>query len=134
MDIGMTIKQLRRSKRMTQEELAEKLGITVQTVSRWENGINYPDLTMLPDLARLFEVTTDHLLGVKEAATSRKLVRTIETFEVDSPEEANKLIQEFRMMTFPKMTASHIEELPEKTIVTVEKEFGVDISEMKFNE
>ena len=132
MDIGTTIRRLRRTKGLTQEDLAAKLGITVQTVSRWGNGVNYPDVTMLPELASLFEVTADHLLGIRKTPKSRKLLKTTEVLELDSREEAEDLVKEFSETDFPKLTAYHMEEQAGKIILTVEKEFGVEISEMNF--
>ena len=63
LNIGQNIRTLRRSRDMTQDELADKLGVTFQTVSRWENGGSYPDIEFLPAIADIFEVTVDHLLG-----------------------------------------------------------------------
>lgn len=62
--IGEKIKYLRKKSNMTQEILADYLGITFQAVSRWESGICYPDLELLPSIANIFNVTTDELLGV----------------------------------------------------------------------
>ncbi len=64
MTFGQIMKDLRRKHDMTQEGLAETLGITGQAVSRWENDLAMPDISLLPVLANLFEVTTDYLLGV----------------------------------------------------------------------
>jgi len=64
MSIGSTIKKLRRERDMTQEQLAEYLGITANAVSQWECDKTSPDISQLPILANLFEVTTDFLLGV----------------------------------------------------------------------
>ncbi len=64
MTFGQIIKDLRRKHDMTQEGLAEVLGISGQAVSRWENDLAMPDISLLPVLANLFEVTTDYLLGV----------------------------------------------------------------------
>lgn len=64
MSIGTTIKKLRREHDMTQEQLAEYLGITANAVSQWECDKTSPDISQLPILANLFEVTTDYLLGV----------------------------------------------------------------------
>ena len=49
---------------MTQEQLAELLSISPQAVSRWETDVAMPDISLLPPLANLFRVTTDHLLGM----------------------------------------------------------------------
>lgn len=64
MSIGLTIKKLRRERDMTQEQLAEYLGITANAVSQWECDRTAPDISQLPLLARVFNVTTDYLLGV----------------------------------------------------------------------
>ena len=64
MNLGLNIKKYRLSKGMTQEELAEYTGVSSRAVSRWENGITYPDISLLPILANIFEVTVDELLDV----------------------------------------------------------------------
>ena len=56
------IKQLRKEKGITQESLAEQLGVSAQSISRWELSICYPDLEMLPSIANFFGVTVDYLL------------------------------------------------------------------------
>lgn len=65
MNLGNNIKSLRTQKRMTQEELAELLGTTSKSVSRWEQSLTYPDISLLPFIANIFEVTVDELLGVE---------------------------------------------------------------------
>ncbi len=64
--IGSRIKQLRKSRNMTQDQLAEQVGVSAQAVSKWENDISNPDISLLPRLAEIFQVTTDSLLGVPE--------------------------------------------------------------------
>lgn len=64
MSIGNTIKTLRRAKDITQEELAERLGITAKAVSQWECDRTTPDISQLPALCNYFEVTSDELLGI----------------------------------------------------------------------
>ena len=64
MNIGSNIKELRLSKGMTQEQLAEYTGVSSRAVSRWENSTTYPDITLLPVIANIFEVTVDDLLDV----------------------------------------------------------------------
>ncbi|MBR2466529.1 MAG: helix-turn-helix transcriptional regulator [Clostridia bacterium] len=61
--IGKTIKELRKSRGLTQEELAEKIGVTAQAVSKWENEIGMPDLSQIVPLAHVFGVSTDTILG-----------------------------------------------------------------------
>lgn len=61
--VGKRISRLRREKGITQDEIAEKLGVTPQAVSKWENDISYPDILLLPKLAKILGVTVDHLLS-----------------------------------------------------------------------
>jgi len=64
MSIGFTIKRLRRERDLTQEQLAEYLGITSRAVSQWETGRTAPDISQIPALCNYFEVTADELLGI----------------------------------------------------------------------
>lgn len=59
---GKRLSALRKTKGYTQMQLAEKLNISDKTVSKWESGAGYPDVSLLPALARVLGVTTDHLL------------------------------------------------------------------------
>ncbi len=63
--LGKRIAALRKEKGLTQEQLAEKVGVSAQAVSKWENDVSCPDITLLPLLADLFDVSVDELLGVK---------------------------------------------------------------------
>jgi len=64
MHIGSNIQKLRRERDITQEQLAEYLNISVSAISQWENGKTSPDLSQLPLLAYLFEVSADVILGI----------------------------------------------------------------------
>ncbi|MBP3667818.1 MAG: helix-turn-helix transcriptional regulator [Clostridia bacterium] len=61
--IAENIKRLRQESRLTQVQLAERLGVSYQAISRWENETTYPDIELLPAIAALFGVTVDELLG-----------------------------------------------------------------------
>ena len=63
MSMGKRIADLRKAKGMTQEQLAQRMGVTAQAVSKWENDLSCPDVTSLPQLAEVLDVTTDELLG-----------------------------------------------------------------------
>lgn len=63
--IGSRIKSLRIAKGMTQEKLAERLGISSQAVSKWERGITYPDIAYIPALTQVLDVSADALLGIE---------------------------------------------------------------------
>ena len=62
--IAENLRALRKSKDMTQEEVAETLGVSPQSVSKWERGDTYPDITFLPVLANLFGTSVDALIGM----------------------------------------------------------------------
>ena len=71
MSIGTTIKNLRRSRNITQEQLAEMLGVSTNAVSQWECDKTAPDISHLPILASIFEVSADILLEI-DIAKSKK--------------------------------------------------------------
>ena len=68
--IGANIARLRKEKNMTQDQLANLMGISFQAVSKWENGLSSPDVSSFPMLADVFGVTIDELFG-REAARRR---------------------------------------------------------------
>jgi len=80
--LGKRIAQNRKQLGLTQDQLAEQLGVTAQAVSKWENDQSCPDITMLPRLAAIFGITTDELLG-------HKTVQAVHTAEVVNGEENN---------------------------------------------
>ncbi|MBQ9765411.1 MAG: helix-turn-helix domain-containing protein [Lachnospiraceae bacterium] len=61
--VGKNIKTLRKAHNLTQEQLAESIGVSFQAVSKWENSIALPDITFVPVLASFFGVTTDELFS-----------------------------------------------------------------------
>lgn len=65
--VAERIKYLREQNEMTQADLARQLGITRSSVNAWEMGISVPSTQYIVDLARIFKVSTDFLLGVKNA-------------------------------------------------------------------
>ncbi|MBQ3692946.1 MAG: helix-turn-helix transcriptional regulator [Clostridia bacterium] len=79
--IGNRIKELRRSKDITQEEFAEYLGVSYQSVSRWENGVCYPDMELLPIMSDFFGVTVDSLMGVDDAIERERVSRYLDEFQ-----------------------------------------------------
>lgn len=60
--IGKFLKELRKEKGMTQEQLAEILGVTNRSVSRWENGVNMPDFDLVIEIANYFDVSVEEFL------------------------------------------------------------------------
>ena len=70
MNFSENLMALRRSRNWSQEELGERLGVTRQTVSKWELGQTTPELEKLVELARLFDIRLDELVGTAEASDS----------------------------------------------------------------
>ena len=60
--IGQFIKKIREENKLTQKELADKLGVTYQAVSKWENGKNVPDISILKEMSKIFNVDIDEIL------------------------------------------------------------------------
>lgn len=79
--LGENIKRLRRERDLTQEALAEFLGVTFQSVSNWERGESYPDITLLPEIAGFFKVSLEELLGVNKAEDEAKIVKELEAYD-----------------------------------------------------
>ena len=84
--IGRKISNLRKEKNMTQMELADKLGISFQAVSNWERGNSMPDISKLPELAEVMEVSVDELLGEKSVIVDAVINNNME--EVITNEKA----------------------------------------------
>ena len=112
-DVGSKIKTLRISQKITQNEFAERLGVTKSAISSYENGSRLPSYDILIKIARIFKVSTDYLLGCTEDKTItvnvsgltekqinsiKTSVGTFRTFNVlreQSSEDVQKLIDEF---------------------------------------
>ncbi len=90
MEIGNQIKQLRQRRGVTQEELAERLGVTAQAVSKWERGVATPDIAMLPEISAYFGVTIDELFAISDETRMERIqnmlwdVRFLNQVDVDS--------------------------------------------------
>lgn len=70
--IGEKIKELRKKNDLTQEKLADYLGVTYQSVSKWECGVTCPDLSLIAPLTKLFHCTADELLGLTADDTTHR--------------------------------------------------------------
>lgn len=72
-NIGANIKELRKINGITQEKLAEYLGVTYQTVSKWENSTSLPSISLLPIIANIFEVSVDELYDLNKNSKDSKI-------------------------------------------------------------
>lgn len=84
--IGARISKMRTDAGLTQAALAEKLGVSDKTVSKWENGGCYPDITLLPAIADEFGVTLDYLLRGEGRKVQKMILGSYE--QVDAVNEA----------------------------------------------
>lgn len=73
MKIGAKLTELRRKKGLTQNQLAEMLGISAPAVSKWENNSSYPDITLLCPLARALDTNVDTLLQFEETLSNEEM-------------------------------------------------------------
>ena len=96
--LGRRIARLRLARTATQERLAKELNVSPQAVSKWENDINYPDISLLPDLARFLGVSVDELLSgasassqesatAQESAVARERATEVVSVAADEPAE-----------------------------------------------
>ena len=78
MKTGMLIRMLRQRRRMTQLQLAERIGVSDKAVSKWERGLSCPDLVLLDELAELLDTSIDRLLTGRDGC--RNIERPQEVF------------------------------------------------------
>lgn len=88
-NIGKRIKDLRKKKGLTQEKLADMLGITHKAVSKWECGLTVPDISMIVPLASILEVSTDTLFGLNETSDTEDIWNVV--ISADSVKEYRNL-------------------------------------------
>jgi transcriptional regulator with XRE-family HTH domain len=81
--IGMNVKKLRGERDVTQQQLADAVGVSYQAVSKWENGTTMPDVGLLPEIASFFDVTIDELFKPDMKAYRNKAARLMAVYETD---------------------------------------------------
>ena len=92
-EIGKKIKTLRLKKGMTQEELAVKLNISSQAISKWENNVTMPDIQMLPDLSVILGVTIDELFALTDDTHLERIRNMINNEHFISKDDFNYAVQ-----------------------------------------
>ena len=83
MSVGEVIKRYRKSKHLTQEEMASRLGVTAPAVNKWEKGNALPDVALLAPIARLLGITTDELLSFKDELTDEEINQYLSNIQKD---------------------------------------------------
>lgn len=99
MNIGPIIMEKRKEKKVTQQELANFIGVSKASVSKWETSQTYPDITLLPLLAAYFDITIDSLLTYEPQLDNHEIQRIYarlkESLETKSPEDVLATIRSF---------------------------------------
>ena len=105
--MGKFISALRKANGMTQKDLAEKLNVSDKSVSRWERDEGAPDLSLIPVIAEIFDVTCDELLrGERKSPTERETAREIAKEPADSVEEGISAKSEKQLKRLLKVSTS----------------------------
>lgn len=92
--LGRRIARLRLARTATQERLAKELNVSPQAVSKWENDINYPDISLLPDLARFLGVSVDELLSGASASAQESSAAQESAAEKSAAEAVSIVVDE----------------------------------------
>ena len=100
--IGNIIAKLRKQNEWTQAQLAEKLGVSRQSISKWETSVTMPDISLLPALAGEFGVTIDELFDL---TTSQKLQRIERRIDLEE-ELPSDIFKEYEISIFPRKAVS----------------------------
>ena len=125
MTIGKRIAHLRKEKGLTQEELAQHMGISPQAVSKWENDQTCPDISALPKLARLFGVTVDELLEGKEALPAVRVL---------PPEQRKDIKDMILRVTLDSAEGDKIRVNLPMALVEIAMEIGMEMPQINGNE
>lgn len=94
MQIGEVIREYRKRKNITQEEMANRLGVTAPAVNKWENGNSQPDIMLLAPIARLLDITLDTLLSFHEDLTAEEIKSLV--YEANAKLQVEKYEQAFQ--------------------------------------
>ncbi len=123
--IGKRIANLRKEKNLKQDNLAEMLNVSPQAVSKWENDLTCPDISILPSLAKILGVSVDELLSGKQE---------IEPVVTLVPEEKRKDIKEMMIrITVESVEGDKVRINLPVPLIQAAIEMGLDISEVSGN-
>lgn len=135
--LGRRIARLRLAKTATQERLAKELNVSPQAVSKWENDINYPDISLLPDLARFLGVSVDELLSgasasAQESDAAQESAAEVVSVADDEPAEiVEEPIEQDNQGIATQSSGFSFGKLFGKSMVKVEKNDEADGSKKK---
>lgn len=140
--LGRRIARLRLARTATQERLAKELNVSPQAVSKWENDINYPDISLLPDLARFLGVSVDELLSgasasaqessaAQESATEKSAAEAVSVAADESAEIVEEPTEQDNQGIAVQSSGFSFGKLFGKSMVKVEKNDEADGSKKK---
>ena len=141
--LGRRIARLRLARTATQERLAKELNVSPQAVSKWENDINYPDISLLPDLARFLGISVDELLSgasasaqeteaAQESAVARERATEVVSVAADEPAEiVEESAEQDNQVIATQSSGFSFGKLFGKSIIKVEKNDEADGSKKK---
>ena len=109
------VKRMRKEKDLTQETLAEALGVSFQTISKWERGESYPDLSMLSVISSFFSVSVDVLLGIDKAHTEETIKKYVDMFDNMKLKDARSVLSEYGKAVKEFPTAANCKRRRNKT-------------------
>ena len=98
--LAENVRRLRKEKHLTQEQLAEVLGVTTGAVYKWESGMSVPDISLIVEMADFFDTSVDVMLGYKRKdnrreAASRRIEELLRTQDPEALTEAEKLLKKY---------------------------------------
>ena len=140
--LGRRIARLRLARTATQERLAKELNVSPQAVSKWENDINYPDISLLPDLARFLGVSVDELLSgasasaqesvaAQERAAEKSIAEVVSVAADESAEIVEEPVEQDNQGIATQSSGFSFGKLFGKSMVKVEKNDEADGSKKK---
>ena len=97
MDVGVVIKKYRKEAGMTQEEMANRLGVTTPAVNKWENSNSKPDIELLAPIARLLDISLDTLLSFHEKLSDTEIEEIIRKMDKMFSEEGYEKTYEWAL-------------------------------------
>ena len=105
--IGSFLKELRKEKNLTQEQLAEKLGVSGRTVSRWETGSNMPDISILIEIAEFYDVSIPELVSGERKSENmdEESKNVVESLSDYADADKIKTIKDIRRLSFAGVAA-----------------------------
>ena len=133
MEFAQNLRTIRKQAGMSQEKLAEKLGVSRQAVTKWETDAGIPDIGNLRTISDLFQISIDELLGKKETKKpSGYLYESITEYDIDEPKRYDIKLGGAKKLVFSGYDGEKIRiRLASDTMPTLQSDFKVKIDDIK---